>query len=987
MTHTHKKLVRCLMAAGIVGAASTVHAQQPSQAAAKVEKVEVTGTRIQAPELEGASPVAVIRAEDIKLEGVRNVESLLNNLPQVLAEYGSNDSNGATGIATANLRNLGSVRTLVLVNGRRLPPGSPIGSTLAPTWSADLNTIPAALIRRVDVLTGGASAVYGSDAIAGVINFIMNDNFEGVQGEVNYSFYNHQQNNPKGISDIVAGRAVTNPQQFRVPGDIKSDGETTDVSLMLGGNFADNKGNATVFFGYTKVEALLQSERDFSACALNLNTAGDGYVCGGSGTSYPGQFVLNGGTGAARTVANAAGNTRPYIGATDQYNFGPLNFFQRPTERYSFDAFAHYDVTPHARVYSEFGFHDNHTNSQIAPSGLFGVAVNVTGANPLLSADWRRDLGLTTDASTHNVVILRRNVEGGGRQADLRNTSYRGVLGVKGDVFNNWQYDVYGQMAQVVYQQVFRNELSIARSQRALDVVTNPATGQAACRSFLDGTDLACVPYNIWSLDQVTQGALNYVQIPGFQTGHTKQSVVGATMSADLADYGIKLPGARSGIGVAFGFERRVDELLREVDVAFSSGDLAGQGGSTQGVGGQIAVKDIFMEARLPILERQDWAHLLSVNGSWRRSDYSTGEKTDSYGMGIEWAPVKAVRFRGSYQQAVRAPNVFDLYTPLTPGLYNNTSDPCATATPTATAAQCAFTGVTAAQYGHILDSPAGQYGGAFGGNVNLKAETAKTQTLGIVFEPLPNLSASIDYYNIKVEDVITALPPPTILNQCLATGNPQFCSLITRDSAGTLWLLPQAVIVASNLNVAEWTTSGFDFMATYTHKFGGEWGALNVNFNGTYLKEFKQQQFPGSPEYDCAGLFGTVCGVTLTVLPEWRHKMRATWATPWNTDVALTWRYISEVDYEGTSSSPILAATVPSIDSKLKAMNYIDLAANWRINKNYQLTAGINNLFDEDPPIVNQTFAGAPFGNGNTYPNLYDAIGRKIFVTFTAKF
>jgi outer membrane receptor protein involved in Fe transport len=977
-SHPQKKLVRCLLAAGIVSAAPWAQAQQTQ----KVEKVEVTGTRIQAPELEGASPVAVIRAEDIRLEGVRNVESLLNNMPQVLAEFGMADSNGATGTATVNLRGLGSVRTLVLVNGRRLPPGSPIG-----IWAPDLNAIPAALVRRIDILTGGASAVYGSDAVAGVVNFIMNDNFEGAQGEVNYSFHNHEQQNPKGVADLVRSRAATNPAQYRVPGDITSDAEVLDVSLILGGNFAGGKGNATVFFGYNDTKPLLQSERDYSACALNIS-AGNA-ICQGSGTSYPGQFILNGGAGPARTVANAQGGVRPYVGTTDAYNFGPLNYYQRPVERYVFDAFAHYDVAPNARVYSEFGFHDNHTVAQIAPSGLFGNFIaTVQGDNPLLSSAWRAAMGLTSSAaSTHDLIILRRNVEGGGRQADLRNTSYRGVLGVKGDVAQYWSYDLYGNLGRVVYQQIFRNDFSVTRLARSLDVIPDPATGAAACRSAVDGSDPACVPWNIWTLGGVDQAALDYVQLPLFQKGYTSSSTVGATMSADLGDYGIRFPGAKSGVGVAFGFERRVDELQREVDAGFASGDGAGQGGPTAGVEGQISVKDFFVEGRMPILERAEWAHLLSISGSYRRSDYSTDKKTNSYGVGIEWAPTRQVRLRGSYQQAVRAPNVFELFTPQTLGLYNNDADPCAGATPSATLAQCQRTGVTAAQYGTILDNPAGQYNAIFGGNPGLDAETAKTQTLGAVFEPMRNLSASIDYYRIRIDDVISTLNPTTTLDNCLATGNATFCSLITRDSIGTLWLLPQARILATNINIAKWETSGLDVSVNYTHKLD-PYGGLNLNFIGSYLEEFKQQDQPGDPVYDCAGYFGLTCGVnTVGVMPEWKHKFRATWSTPWNVDLAATWRYIGEVTNERLSSSPLLAGTAADFDRTMKAMNYIDLAGVWRINKTYTVTAGINNLFDQDPPVVTQQAAGPPFGNGNTFPNMYDAQGRKIFVTFSARF
>ena len=947
------------------------------QATEKVEKLEITGSRIPSPTVEGTSPVAVISAEDIKFEGVKNVENMLNNLPQVFAEYGASVSNGATGTATVNLRNLGSVRTLVLVNGKRLPPGSPAGGTLG--YAADLNQIPASLIKRVDVLTGGASAVYGSDAVAGVVNFIMDDRFQGVQAEVNHSFYNHQQNNTKGVADVVGARAAAAPAFFAVPGNKSSDGKSTSVNLTLGSNFADDKGNAVVFFGYKKDDPLLQSERDFSACSLSTNSAGTAYGCGGSSTSFPGRFL--GANGEDLTVANAQGGARPFA-SSDIYNFGPLNYFQRPSERYSFNAFAHMDITPSVRAYSEFSFHDDHTVAQIAPSGLFGLVTTANFENPLLSQSWRDALALTGPGTSNELLILRRNVEGGGRQDDIRHSSYRGVIGLKGDVFKNWNYDVYATLGRVVYQETYKNDFSITRSGRAMDVVTDPATGLPACRSAVDGSDTNCVPYNIWTLGGVTPEALAYLQTPGFKKGFTSQSVVGGTLSADLGDYGIRLPMAKSGAGIAFGYESRKDELQLDVDSAFATGDLFGQGGPTGGVDGSVRVRDYFLEGRLPIIEGKQMAQLLSLNGSFRRSDYDK-EQTNSFGIGLEWAPVKHIKARGSYQKAVRAANVIELFTPQGVGLYNNDADPCAGATPSRSLAECARTGVTAAQYGHIVDSAAGQYNGLFGGNPDLSPETAKSRTLGLVFEPSRDLNFTFDYFNIKVEDVIGNAPPTTILDQCLDTGSSQFCGLIQRDQLGTLWATQQARIVATNLNLAQIKTSGLDVTANYTHKLPNL-GSMNLNFVGTYLKEFITEPIPGLGDYDCAGFFGPTCG---TPLPEWRHKLRATWSTPWNADLALTWRFMGEVKYEGRSSNPLLAGTVPSIDDKMKAMNYFDIAGSWYFTKNLSITGGVNNLLDTDPPIVNSNFAGAPFGNGNTYPVVYDALGRKVFLTLTAKF
>jgi len=937
------------------------------------QRVEITGSRIATINVEGTSPVTVIGAQDIKMEGVRSVENLLNNLPQVFADQGGNISNGATGTATVNLRNLGADRTLVLVNGRRVPGGSP-----RPGGSpADLNQIPAPLIRRVEVLTGGASAVYGSDAVAGVVNFIMNDKFEGLQLELNHSFYNHQQGNP--VASIVAARG------FAVPGDKHADGKISDATMLLGSNFADNKGNATFYFGYKREDALKQSERDFSACALGSNAAG--FICSGSSTSFPGRFFTDIGAGDF-TVADAAGGVRPFA-ATDIFNFGPENYFQRPSDRYTAAAFAHYDISDKAQVYSEFGFHTDHTVAQIAPSGLFGFDASGPNAirceNPLLSDAWKAVL-FTAGAGcapgdTANAFILRRNVEGGGRQDDIRHGSYRTVLGLKGDI-GAWHYDAYAQLARVWYQGVYRNDFSITRASRAMDVITDPATGLPACRSAVDLTDPNCVPYDIWRLGGVTPAALNYLQTPGFQTGSTGQNIIGATASVDLGAYGLKSPLAANPVEMAFGFENRVESLKLETDSAFTTGDLFGQGGATIGVEGEYKVRDAFMEARVPLIEKRPFVHLLSVNGSYRNSQYDTkAGSTDSYGLGVDYAPVEMARLRGSYQRAVRAPNVHELFDLQSIGLYDNDEDPCAGPTPTATLAQCMNTGVTAAQYGTIIDNPAGQYNALFGGNPDLNVETSNSFTLGVVLTPMKNLSVTVDWFKIEVDDVISTIPPTTTLSQCLETGNPLFCSLITRDARGTLWATPDARIVATNANLAKWKTSGVDINASYDMRIGGM-GGLGFTFIGTYLKEFKQEPTPGLGTYDCAGLYGPTCG---TPLPKWRHKLRTTWSTPWNVDLAVTWRHIDAVLLDRTDPHPLLTGVVREVDRKLGARDYLDVAASWNVNKTFTLRAGINNLLDRDPPLSAQV--GAGFGNGNTFPQVYDALGRRVFLNATAKF
>jgi outer membrane receptor protein involved in Fe transport len=915
---------------------------------------------------------------------LRSVENLLNNLPQVFAAQGATISNGATGTATVNLRGLGAVRTLVLVNGRRLPAGSPR------TFAADLNQIPAPLIKRVEILTGGAGSIYGSDAVSGVVNFIMNDKFEGVQLDTSYSFYNHDQNGGP-VADMIRARAISNPSAFQLPGDKSSDGRIGDVSLLMGSNFANGKGNATVFFNYKKEEALLQSERDFSACSIGNATSGaaatingiafgPGFRCGGSGTSFPGRF-LNLVTGANRTVANSAGGTRAWVAANDQYNFGPLNYFQRPSERYQFNAYANYDLSDSMKLYSEFSFHDDKTIAQIAPSGAFGFDASGANAircdNPLLSADWRRDLGCTgTTGVANDLFIFRRNVEGGGRQDDLRHTSYRMVLGVKGELGKSWGYDAYAYDGKVVFQETYKNDFSTARIGLALDAVRD-ASGAIVCRS-----GPPCVPWNIWSLGGVSAGSLTYLQTPGFQKGYTEQKVQGLTLNGDLTDYGFKSPSAKNGVGVAFGLERRVERLQLDTDSAFSTGDLAGQGGPTIGLGGSYTVNEVFAEVRAPLIEGKPMAELLSINGSWRNSDYSTGPRVDSYGFGLEWAPIKELRTRASFQKAVRAANVIELFTAQGVALFDLAVDPCGPSR-SATLAQCQRTGITAANYGSaVLDSPAGQYNFIQGGNPKLNPEESESYTIGAVFQVGRNFSGSLDYFSIEVDKTIGGAPPGTILNQCLQTGAANFCSLIQRDRVGTLWATPQGFITATNQNLGRLTTKGWDINLDYYYKLPA-YGALKFNLTGTLLQENKQEPIKGLGEFDCKGLHGASCGVPS---PEWRHKFRTTWETPWNFDVSLTWRHIGAVDQEGTSSNPLIRnAATQQADRTLGKRDYFDVAGAYNVTKKITVRAGINNLLDKDPPL--SALVGAGFGNGNTYPQVYDALGRRVFVNVTARF
>jgi iron complex outermembrane receptor protein len=753
--------------------------------------------------------------------------------------------------------------------------------------------------------------------------------------------------------------------------------------MLLGGNFAGGKGNATLFFNYRHAEQVQQGQRNFSACALSSNATG--LVCGGGSNTNATGYFYGAPNFTPYTVADAAGNIRPSTPA-DAYNFAPPNFFQRPETQYSFNAFAHYDALPNVRVYGEFDFSNSQSVAQIAAGGIFIQDLyTLRDSNPLLSQQFKDVYGITPTQDA-TIYIGRRNVEGGGRQEDFTLEDYRYVLGAKGAVWEDtWNYNFWWQSGTNRLSEVTNNYFSRAKINKALDVVTDPATGRPACASFVDGTDPACVPYDVFHKGGITPAALAYLTTPAFRGGTTSQSVVGFQIDSDLGQsYGWRTPWAKNGAAVAFGIERRVEKLQFASDAALQSGDLSGSGGASPAVDNQYTVVEYYAEGRLPIMERQDWAYLLNINASYRNSNYNQPDNTtNTYGLGAEWAPVKEYKARGTYQRAIRAPNIIELYTPAGLNLFNMSTDPCgksaAQPTPTASLVQCLRSGLDPSRYGTTgLISPTGQYQFGQGGNPNLKPETADTWTLGLVAQPLPNLSGTVDWWSIRLKDAIGVVPQPLILQNCLLSG--LFCDQVHRDAAGTLWRT--GFIGGITTNTGALDTDGVDVTVNWNQPLD-TWGSLGVSLVGTYVNSYKFTI--GTVSADCAGYFGVICG---NPIPVWRSKVRGTWNTPWySTAVALTWRYFDSVKLDSTQDNPALATGSFPADQKLGSQNYIDLALSWNINKNFTMYIGANNIFDKDPPILSQAIAGPPFGNGNTYPQVYDTLGRNLFVQLTAKF
>jgi iron complex outermembrane receptor protein len=992
----------------------------PAPAPAPVEEVVITGSRLaQAPNEISISPITSVSQEDILQTGLLRAEDILGNLPQIGAEQNSGTSISSVGVATVSLRSLGSQRTLVLINGKRMQPGGAGGITGGNANAADVNQIPAALIERADVLTGGASAVYGADAVAGVVNFVLNTHYQGVKMDANYSFNNHKNDNQTYLGYLNTFGA-TQPQSTA------NTGQNRDLSILAGANFADGKGNATVYATYLNSSPSIGYQFDHAGCTVTGGaTANSPLHCGGSGTSAHGHFIMSGATFAGTTLSMAidptTGQMRPF-GFTDEYNYGALSYFQRQADRWTAGGFLHYDVNERASVYSETMYARNTSTAQYGPSGSFfqtavvgcpGVAGSVPagpGANvdPLINAQEASILCTPARIAGNQAVyglsgnqielyIARRSVESGGRHDNYESNAIRQVLGVKGAINDVWQYDAYGQVGITRFQDVESNFLGKQQITRSLEVVTGP-NGQPACTAALNGTDPACVPWNVWQPNGVNAAQLNYLRIPATWTSNVKEYVTDASVTGDLGKYGAKLPSAASGLNVAVGTEYRSEEFNFQPDYVYVNGLNAG-GAPSLPIAGLFHVWEGFTEARLPLMDEKPGAYRLSLDAGYRYSSYTLGFNTNTYKIGLEWAPIQAVRFRGGYNRAVRAPNLDELYAPPAVGA-GGVADPCWGTAPVLSVAQCALTGVNVTptptrpngNYGHLATNSAAQINTQTAGNPNLTPEIADTYTYGLVIQPqtLPNLIASIDVFDIKIRNTITAVSPTTIVIDCGTGIEPSLCANIHRSpGSDSLWLNSATGFVDTHTrNVGTNSTKGADLSAHYRQDVGKA-GRLSFGLAGTYTKDFILQPVAnGGAAYDCVGLFGATCGAPL---PKWRHVFTTNWAAPWaGLDVTLRWRHIGAVDVDRSNSNVQLSSAFYQTVGHIAAYNWVDLSAAIPIGSAAEFRLGVNNIADKNPPLIpTGTLSNCPNTtcNDNSWVGTYDTLGRYIFMHVGVKF
>lgn len=1038
-----RRAVRAAMwTGGAFAAGLAAHSAQAQTAPTKVAaadeaetpaltEVVVTGSRIATPNLDSISPLTAVTSEEIKQTGVTRIEDLINSLPQVVADQGSGLSMGSNGTATLNLRGLGAQRTLVLMNGRRLQggdPGAAQGATPAFASAADINQIPVALIERVDVLTGGASSTYGADAVAGVVNFVMNDHFEGVRIDANAGIYNH--NNHEGWANTLS-----EARGFPTVTGTNWDGENKDLTLIMGHNFADGAGNFEGYLGYRRTSPVTADHRDHANCQLT-NGASSGsaskYFCGGSSNSAP-AVLYNPSVGIDQI--NPDGTLGPRYA---RYNYASSHYLQRIDERYTAGFFGHLKFNEHAEAYTEFTFMDDKTTGNYAAAGSFlgsGRALDADtgladgalsyncgsggfgnkGMNPYITAGEFGTLcpenangtpvvfnNSTNSVSktpyfpyqmaadgTGQILVGRRNVEGGPREDNYEHTTYRGVFGSRGEITEDWTYDAYGLFSKTLSSDFHNNDTSTQRMQNALLAVTN-ANGQIVCQ----GGQSGCVPWNIFNPSiPVSQAALNYISVPGLFTADLEEDVGEAYVSGDLTKQGIKTPWADDGLKVVFGMDYRRDHLDSNPDEEYQSGDLAGIGSPTPSVSASQHVWEAYTEERMSLVKNAPFIKTLDLEAGYRYSSYSEGYDTNTFKFGVEFQPIDDVRLRASYNRAVRAPNLQELYQPQHVAL-DSGGDLCATGTKLSLA-QCELIGVSATQYntlGGASASPASQYNGLIGGNSQLKPEVGKTTDVGLVFTPtfLPNFNATVDYTDIKITNLVNSYGPNIVQSNCVASGSPVWCDLIHRDPAGTLWASQEAYTIDPLLNEGGLEYKGIDFSFAYRFNMG-TFGKLRTRLDGTWLKNLIYS--PGAAaSYDCAGRFGPSCS---PITPTWRHRMTMDWDTPiTGLSAGLTWRFF------GSGLNTLLDPKTPDYvkgltsngiqlpDARIPTMSYLDLRASYAWDK-ITVRVGVNNVLDKDPPTIDTANTGGNtiYAESNTYPSLYDTLGRYLFVNVTVDF
>ncbi len=926
------------------------------------ERVEITGSRIRTLGAVSNSPIASVSAEEFNASAPVAVEEVIRSLPAAIPAIGPGTNNGSNGTASIDLRGLGTNRTLVLINGRRIVPAT-LGGVV------DTNSIPVSLLERIDVVTGGASAVYGADAVAGVVNFVMKRDFSGLDARTTY-----------GVSE-------------------QGDAKRYRSDFTVGANLAEGRGNVVLSFGTSRTESLRQGDRPFGEYQISSTNG----LRGGSPNAAPASY---GGIPAPYTgnqiVNYSTGGLRPFAQA-DEYNFNPLNYYVTPLERTQFSALGRFTINDHAEAYAELTNTKSNVTLNLAPSGSFASAGfpnwRVPIGNPYIPDLMRSQLceafGIDTSScvvgNTTEVPLLinRRFVEYGPRVNTFDNSTLQWTAGVRGSVpfLSNWSYDAY--MQKGTSEQVSRrvNWGSGSKVQQALRAVST-----TACTVTTGG----CVPINLFGeVGTLTPAMLAFINQTAIQTTTVEQEVQQVSFSGDLGS--LKSPLARDPIGLAVGFEKRRMVAGNQSDAPSQvNGEVLGTGAPLPDRTGEVKLEESFFELQVPIISGKPGVHSLNFEGGYRDTEFQTVAGAKSYGSwkyGFDYAPIRGLRFRTMQQRATRAPNINELYAPVTSGLSNLATDPCqlalintaAASTPGTLSNLCRATGVPLAQVGFVPAPAAGQISQQSGGNPLLGPEEADTLTVGFVFEPsfVPGLSVTVDYFRIEIDKAVSSPSTTQVLDGCYSAAlNPSFdpsnpfCGLIARNTLtgslnGTTGVSQQLT------NLGKVNAEGYDIGVSYRLNTSGI-GRFDIGLQATVTTKSNYQSLPILATVDCLGFYGQDCGGP-TAKTKWAQRTAWTFG---DFSAGYNWRYLGK-----TRVQDIRAAGFLSTFREIPAYNYVDLNFAWSPLKSLTLTLAVANAFDKQPPEVGNTIGTTSTNSGNTFPQWYDVVGRAYTVGARLKF
>ena len=970
-----KNLLSVAVAATIMVPSMSVFAQEDAQTdAALVEEVIVTGSRIATDGLSSPSPVQVLDSTEIDVSGVANIQELLLKNPTMgsptYSRTNSNFLTSSSGVSTIDLRNLGSDRTLVLVDGRRFVAGIP------GTSAVDLNVIPTQFLERVEIMTGGASSLYGSDAVAGVVNMVYKKDWEGVELESKYS-------------ESAYG-----------------DGAETQYNLTLGGNIADGRGNVMVHGAYTNQGAIYSADRDRSDTDIASLGA---YFTGNpddfftvvepfySSYSPQGRFFA----GDTQFTYNADGSLKE--GFDTNGDNGPADGFNRngrrtiavPTERYLLATRGTYEIADGINAFLEGTYAASQTTSRLEPFPLASDDIYaVDGYMPIEFAD-PNNPGSTirnpfvadeiyaaavdeNGDGLKDISFTRRLADVGNRGNTADRDTFRVVAGFDAELTDNWKMDAYYTYGQTKESQVSGGQVNVLNFRNALEVVEDEF-GNPICRDELARAQ-GCVAANVFG-DGSLSAAADYITAPGLLATFVQQKVASVNITGDLFD----LPAG--SVGMAAGIEYREEFSRSEFDPLQQAGLNAGNAIPREE--GSYDVSEAYMEVNVPILSGMFLAEELNLRGAVRGSDYSTVGSTESWNFGVEWAPISEVRFRAISAQSTRAPNITELYSPPSQ-TFPSVNDPCQGVTATSQGAKddaCrADAGVMAninANGGTFTLNQSDLQGvsGYNRGNPNLTEEVGKSLTVGAVITPegipvLEDFAFTVDYFDIEIEEAIVSTPRQFILEQCYG-GDASYCQFVTRrasdagaNSAGSLEFVDSGASNAGGL-----VTEGIDLTVRYSKDLEelGLTGLFNARLAYTHVLDGYTIPLPGAEKDQWAGEVGAA-----------ENKFFLTMGYNYG-DISVAWNtsFIGESYLDdGFMKSYGLEPETVSVD----AIAYHDLNVSYNIQDKYELFAGIYNLTDEEPPMLITGLPGNDTGT-ETDAGTYDVIGRKYQVGFRVNF